>query len=266
MATAQRTWCDGEVRALVPEVLDEVTDRQLANLYAWGQHEELRPWLRANFATSIDGAVADSSGVSAGVSSPDDKRVFALLRALCDAVLVGAGTARTEGYGPVKVRESMTDLRQEAGLTLPPRLVVVTASGRLDPRSPMFTEAPADARTIVVTSSQAPEDNVTALETVADILIAGEDGVDLHDALNQLAGLGLHRLLCEGGPTLFGDLLHEGLVDDLCLTTSPLVVGRGSPPNPGLTGHADPHATARLASLIEAGDSLLARWLFTKDV
>ena len=101
MVNARRTWCDGAVRALVPDFLNDITDRQLATIYAWPTHDVNRAWLRVNFATSIDGAVADSSGVSAGVSSPDDKRVFALLRALCDAVIVGAGTARAENYGPV---------------------------------------------------------------------------------------------------------------------------------------------------------------------
>ena len=265
MVNARRTWCDGAVRALVPDFLNDITDRQLATIYAWPTHDVDRAWLRVNFAASIDGAVADSSGVSAGVSSPDDKRVFALLRALCDAVIVGAGTARTENYGPVTIRESMAALRAEAGLTTQPRLVIVSASAALDPNAAMFTNAPTNARTIVVTSHQAPPTNVQALAAVAEIVSVGDGSVDLRSAIDHLASLGLRRLLCEGGPTLFGDLLASQLVDDLCLTTSPLLVGRGAPPSPGLTGRSDVHAKTRLASLVQADDSLLARWLIAKD-
>lgn len=265
MVNSRPTWCDGAVHALVPDFLSNVTDRQLATIYAWPTHGVDRPWLRVNFATSIDGAVADSSGVSAGVSSPDDKRVFALLRALCDAVIVGAGTARAESYGPVTIRESMAELRAEAGLTTPPRLVLVSASAALDPNSAMFTDAPPNARTIVVTSNQAPPTNVRSLAAVAEVVRVGDGGVDLRSAIDHLQGLGLKHLLCEGGPTLFGDLLAAHLVDDLCLTTSPLLVGRGAPPSPGLTGHSDVRAKARLASLVQADDSLLARWLIAKD-
>ncbi len=266
MAKQRRTWCDVPVRTLIPEVTEDLTDSHLAGIYNWPTSTGA-PWLRANFAATIDGAVTDSAGLSEGVSSPDDKRVFALLRATCDAVLVGAGTARAEGYGPIRVRASMSEIRSGSGRVSPPRLVVISKSASLDPNQLMFTEAESSARTIVITVRQADPEKVSGLRNVADVLEVGDSDVDLRDVCRQLFDLGLQRLLCEGGPTLFADLLAADLVDDLCLTTSPLIAGRDDG-GTGLTGHTNlrkPQA-AQLASLVQAGDSLLARWLITKDV
>lgn len=249
------------MRALIPDVIEDLSDADLAQVYEW-PHERETTWLRMNFAASIDGAITDSEGLSAGVSSPDDKRVFALLRATCDAVLVGAGTARAEGYGPVKIRESMQPLRRKLGMTNPPRLVIITNSADLDPTSPAFVDADPAARSIVVSSASANPGQIAALQEVAEIVLVGESGVDLAAVRDRLSDLGLFRLLCEGGPSLFGDMLTAGVVDDLCLTTSPLIAGQSPENRTTLTGHnALPvHHSARLASLIQANDSLLARW------
>ncbi|MFA7265397.1 MAG: dihydrofolate reductase family protein [Candidatus Nanopelagicales bacterium] len=259
------------MRALVPDIIEDLSDSDLDHVYAWPAQRD-QTWLRMNFAASIDGCVTDNDGLSAGVSSPDDKRVFALLRATCDAVLVGAGTARAEGYGPVKVRESMSELRRRAGMTTPPRLVIITNSGNLDPASSAFVEADPRARTIVVTRGESHGTagsgpaRLTELAQVADIVLAGEEHVDLVSARTKLANLGLHRLLCEGGPSLFGDMLTAGVVDDLCLTTSPLIAGQSAENRTTLVGQdALPrHHDATLASLVQANDSLLARWLLRK--
>lgn len=256
------------MRALIPDIIEDLSDSDLAEVYAWPSQRD-QTWLRMNFAASIDGSVTDNDGLSAGVSSPDDKRVFALLRATCDAVVVGAGTARAEGYGPVKVRESMANLRRTLGMTTPPRLVIITNSGNLDPASSAFVDADSNARTIVVTrgrSGGATDTGATPrsqLAEVADMVLVGEEAVDLVLARTKLADLGLHRLLCEGGPSLFGDMLTAGVVDDLCLTTSPLIAGQSAANRTTLTGHdvLPAHHAATLASLVQAENSLLARWL-----
>ena len=257
---------------LIPELINNASDEQLAAVYRWPSHEQGsasgQPWVRANFAATIDGAITDSNGLSAGVSSADDKRVFALLRATCDAVVVGAGTARAEGYGPVRVRESMATVRRASGRAAPPRLVIISGSANLDPASSMFTETESGARTIVLTRQQAPSDNVSRLSLVADVVVCGDADVDLQACIDHLASLGLTRLVCEGGPTLFGDLLTARLIDDLCLTTSPLISSTPSESREALIGHHGirDSTPATLGSLVRAGNSLLARWLFTKDL
>lgn len=234
--------------------------------------DKSRPWLRVNFAASADGAVTGEDGKSRSVSGTADKLVFGLLRATCDAVIVGAGTARTEDYGQVIIRDSMEQLRAAQDRTQPPALVVVTRTADLDPGSKMFTNA--IVPTIVITCESAPPSARTALSEVADVVLCGEDSVDLTIMISRLAERGLQRLLCEGGPHLFADLLTAELVDDVCLTISPVLVGANITDGAGLahdpgriiagsTILCEP-VTLTLASAIESDGALLARYLVSR--
>jgi riboflavin biosynthesis pyrimidine reductase len=196
----------------------DLTDEDLARLYDYPPG----PWLRANFVASVDGA-AHLDGASAGLSSDADRRVFSLLRTLADVVLVGAGTARTERYGPVRTRELWRHLR--AGRPATPPIAVVSARLHLDPASSLISAAPPHARTIVITTAASPPDLRAELARRADVIVAGEETVDLKAALSALAERGHQRLLAEGGPHLFGQLVAADLVDELCLTISPLLTG-----------------------------------------
>ncbi|MDN5916829.1 MAG: pyrimidine reductase family protein [Pseudonocardia sp.] len=203
-----------------------------------------RPWVRANMVSSLDGAV-EVDGRSGGLASDADRRVFGLLRTRADVILVGAGTVRAEDY---------RGARRGAG-DLPPPIAVVTGSAELDPGARLFT----DTRTapIVITTADAPPDRRTAL---AD---AGGDVAALTDLrpatlLAELARRGLHRVLCEGGPTLLGAMVAADLVDELCLTLSPLLAaGRA-----GRTAVSDPAPprSMRLAGALEEDGSLFLRY------
>lgn len=197
-------------------------DDQLAASYR--VQDRLRPWLRVNFVTSADGAVTEN-GVSGGLSSKSDKRVFGILRRLCDVVLVGAGTVRIEGYGAMRLGNASTAWRIEHGL--PPQPVFAIASGALDldPASAIFTEAP--VRPVIFTTERAPADSRKAFQPVADVVVCGDDGIDAAAMRSALIDRGLPQILCEGGPTLFDTLLAAGLVDELCLTVSSRLEGGG---------------------------------------
>jgi riboflavin-specific deaminase-like protein len=181
-----------------------------------------RPWLRANMVSSLDGAAA-VDGRSAGLSTPADKTVFATLRALCDVVLVGAGTARAEGYRALRAKPAYAQLRAATGQRPAPVLALVSRRLDLDPASQLFHGG--GERTVVVTSETSDAGARARLGEVADILVAGEHEVDLGSALDQLHARGLTRALCEGGPSLLGDVVAAGLLDELCLTLAPKVVG-----------------------------------------
>ena len=211
-------------------------------------------YLRAGFVVSADGAIA-SEGSSRPLSGAADMAAFQALRAVSDAVLVGAGTVRREDYGPVRLRETGRAWRREHGRRGLPRLVVVSRSLDLDPTARCF---PPDRSTVVVTCAGAPEAARTGLAEVAEVVVAGQAEVDLPSAVAALRDRGLTRLLCEGGPTLLTDLLAARLVDELCLTLAPVVVGGA----PGLVTRALPAPLPlRLAHLLDAGDSvLLARY------
>ena len=193
------------------------------------------PWLRVNFVASLDGAV-EVAGLSAGLSNPADRHLFGVLRMQCDAVLVGAGTLRSEDYGPARMGEPQRGWRLERGYAPHPTLVVVSRSLDLDPDRPAFAGAP--ARAIVLAPESAPADRRDALTATTDVVTAGDDLVDLPTALSLLHRRGLRHILCEGGPHLFGELAAADLVDEVCLTVAPVLAGPGAgritagPPGP----------------------------------
>lgn len=206
---------------IFPSAGEELDDFAIADVYAYPRDT----WLRANFVASADGA-ADADGLSAGLSSPGDKRLFGLLRVLADVVLVGAGTARDEQYKPARRRPALARLREGRPATAP--ISLVSRSLDLDLAAPLFTETPPDARSIVITCEASPADRRAEIAKVADVIVAGESQVDLAQGLGELAKRGLSRVICEGGPSLLGSLTAAGLLDELSLTLSPALAGPGA--------------------------------------
>jgi len=185
-----------------------------------------RPFVRANMISSFDGAIA-VNGRSGGLGGPADHRLFQLLRSLADVVLVGAGTMRTERYGPVRLDDVHRRQREERGQSPVPPIAVVTRSCHLDWTSPFFTEA--ERRPIVITTADADPDAVARASDAADVIVCGDTGVDLTAALAELGRRGAASVLGEGGPALNGELAAAGLLDELCLTLSPRLVGGTGP-------------------------------------
>jgi riboflavin biosynthesis pyrimidine reductase len=212
------------------------------------------PSLRVGFVASADGAIS-VAGQSRGLQTESDGAAFRALRTVTDAVVVGAGTARKEDYGPVRLSPAGVEWRRAHGRSEQIPLVIISRSLDLDPAARFFTGG---LRPIVITCAVAPVQRRQALEQMAEVLVVGDEFVDLPAAAAALQERGLTRLLCEGGPTLFADLLAVGCVDDVFLTLSPMLVGTG----PGLL----PAALAQpvdleLRSLVDGGDgALLFRW------
>ncbi|WP_432836568.1 pyrimidine reductase family protein [Dactylosporangium sp. CA-092794] len=180
------------------------------------------PWLRLNFVSSLDGA-GHVGGKSEPLSGPADKRVFGLLRMLCDALVVGAGTVREENYHALRLSEERRAWRLARGLPEYPTLVVVSGRAGLDPTHRALADAP--VRPIVITRAGTDAGHLAG---VADVITTGDEGLDLPEAIRQLRERGLRQILSEGGPRLFGSLTAAGLVDELCLTLSPLLAGPGA--------------------------------------
>lgn len=214
-----------------------------------------RQSLRLNFVASIDGA-ATADGLAAGLSSPADKRVFDILRRLCDVVLVGAGTVRAEGYGSMRLDPAAVQWRRANGLADHPVFAIVSGKLALDPGSPVFTQAP--VRAAVVTLGASPRAKRDAFSGVADVLVCGEERLDARVMLAELARRGLRQVLCEGGPRLFGTLLEADCVDELCLTISPqLEAGEA----PRIAAGALPQARRMLLQhILVSGSTLLLRY------
>jgi riboflavin biosynthesis pyrimidine reductase len=236
------------VRMIFPSAGDELDLLRLAELYACPRDS----WLRANFVSSADGA-AYVDGRSTGLSGPDDKRIFGVLRVLTDVILVGAGTARAEEYKPARPRPSLASLREDRPASAP--IALVTRTLGLNLTSPLFTDTPPDARTIVITCAASDAELRAETAKVADVIVAGEESVDLAEALRELAGRGLTRVLCEGGPHLFGDLAAAGLVDELCLSLNPMLAGPGA--GRIIAGQPSPARPLALRHVLAGADSFL---------
>jgi riboflavin-specific deaminase-like protein len=184
-----------------------------------------RPWVLLDMVTSLDGATA-IEGRSGGLGGPADKLVFHALRSLADVILVGAGTARAEDYGSPRIPEPVQEVRVLRGQAAVPRLAVVSRSLDLPAGSRLFD---ADPPPMVITAPGAALALRAEIAQRADLVLAGhDDDVDLGMALATLREMGHEVVVCEGGPRLNGLLLAAGLVDELCLTVAPTMVGGGS--------------------------------------
>ena len=218
-----------------------------------------RGGLRVNMIESFDGA-ATSSGLSEGLQTPGDNRVFAALRDLADVVLVGAGTAVKEGYAPIDLAAERAARRRSLGLAPVLPTALVSRSLHLDPANPLFTSPPSGGKTIVFTCAAADPATRASLAEVSDVIVCGEGEVDLSLVRRSLAERGLLRVLCEGGPTLFATLAAAGILDEICLSISPLMAGPGSirivdgPSWPAQRGPFD------LLGLLEEDGALFARY------
>jgi len=244
------------MRRLLPSYAEDLRDADLVEAYAYPTG---RPWVRANMVSSLDGsAVVD--GRSGGLSSAADKKVFGVLRGLCDAVVVGAGTARAEGYRAPRAKQDYADLRAGLGHRPAPVLVLVSRRLDLDPASGLFVGAA--ERTLVVAPASSDPAARERLADVADVVVAGDREVDMTAALAALVDRGLTRVLCEGGPHLLRDIAAAGRLDELCLTLSPHLVAGFGPRI--LTGEAlEGHRHLGLEQLIEDEGTLLARYTAT---
>ena len=201
-----------------------------------------RPWVLANMVAGVDGSVA-IDGRTKEMSSEADRALFHHLRTLADVILVGAGTIRDENYGPHRPKDGSE----------PNPIAVVTNSIELDLASPFFTEAV--ARPIIVTSERSPAGARERAATVAEVLVVGDERVDIGAAVERLGGV----ILCEGGPTLLAELVRAGCLHELCLTLAP--VAGGDPGRIVSDSLAGTVSRWTLGSVLRDGDDVFLRYL-----
>ena len=203
------------MRRLLPEPCADVDPRDVYRL-----EDRTTAHLRVNMVASVDGAAAVEGRVGA-LSGQADQVLLHDLRVLCDVLLVGAGTVRAEGYGPLEMSAEDQRVRVEAGRLPVPRLAILTRTIDLDLSAPVFTEATRPP--LLLTTGLAPATRRRAAEAVAEVVVAGEDTVDLKEAVRELVDRGLPHILSEGGPHVLAELFLGDVVDELCLAIAPVV-------------------------------------------
>jgi riboflavin biosynthesis pyrimidine reductase len=207
--------------------------------------------VRANFVTSIDGMV-EVGGRSSPLSGPADRDAFMAMRAVADVILVGAGTVREERYGPVLLEPAVEDRRRSRDQAPTPPLAIVSNRADLNPAARVFA---GESKPLLLTT----DEGVAAhpdLAGVAEVVVCGDQWVEIAVAVDALVDRGLTGVLCEGGPTLLRSLIGADLLDELCWTVAPRLVGTG---HRGLLGDQvlpDP-ITLRLDRVYESDGALL---------
>lgn len=235
-----------------PSLPPDPTEQALGELF----DEPRSRWVRANMIATLDGAATGADHRSGSINDPADLRVFRTLRARADVVLVGAGTVRAEGYRTPQTPEPLRAGRRDRGQPDHPALAVLTASGDL----PVALLADDPAPWVFTTSDAAHLDRLS-LHLPPERLHVHDGVLEAATALETLSAAGLGRVLTEGGPHLLGELVAAGLVDELCLTWSPQLVGGSAMRVLAGTAWLVPARPARLAHLLHADGVLLGRWL-----
>ena len=252
-------WKDRRVRALWPIPSDELDDDALDAYYAWPPNR----WVRSNMVASVDGAAQSPLGGTSTLSSTADRRIIGVVRALADAVIVGAGTARSEGYRALRPRERYASQRHANQQASAPTLVIVSNSLDFADQRQLFE--PGEVRTIVATTRSVLSSAKHNILDSADVIECGETELDLAHLLDDLAGRGLTRVVVEGGPLLLGTFVGQRVLDDMAVTIAPTVVGGayadGAPSRIVGGDIVLPESQhVHLAHLLTEADSLFARY------
>ena len=239
--------------------IESLDDGRMTDLYAYPN--DLRAcWVRGNMIASLDGGATDD-GKAGGLAGPGDRALFGLMRQLADVILVGAGTVRIENYSGAQFSPAQRQARQRRGQAEVPPIAVVTNSGEFDHDAKLFTRT--EVPPLILTCTHAVADTRGRLGSVAEVIDASgphPDRVDGATVLKILADRKLFRVLAEGGPMFLSMLIEDGLLDELCLTIAPLLVGGMA--RRVAAGASEVHTAMRRSHLLtDDGGYLYARYV-----
>lgn len=225
---------------------------------------ERATWIAISAVTTTDGVIA-VRGSSRGIGGPGDRVAMRRIRRGADAVLVGAGTVRAEGYDAAMTGPEDVSWRRERGLADRPALVVATRSGDLG----AFGAGVRESRVVLL----GPLGAGVRLDDLRGRLRAGGSTLEVLDpdqgdgpgwphALRVLRDAGIRRVACEGGPTLNAQLLAAGVVDEVLLTVAPRILGVAvdGTTTAGFAGGRTFGGRLELRSAIPVGDEVLLRY------
>jgi riboflavin-specific deaminase-like protein len=242
------------LRRLLPEAGSLSAAELVHEWRPWEEPPPGRPHIAVNMVHTTDGR-ATVQGRTAPISSVADRQLFHALRTRVDAVMVGAGTLRVERYGRLVRDAARRDERRAAGLQPDPLAIIVSGSLDIPADLPLLQDP--DSRVVIVTASEDSLDGAQAQVRYMRF----PDGVDLPAALAELREDNRVRaVLCEGGPHLNASLVVAGLIDELFLTTFPVIAGGPSPLTIMDSAPLDAPVALELRSLCEHAGELFARY------
>jgi 2,5-diamino-6-(ribosylamino)-4(3H)-pyrimidinone 5'-phosphate reductase len=188
-----------------------------------------RPFVFINVAMTADGKIDTFERKGAAISSAKDKERVDKLRAESDAVLVGGHTLLDEDPKLTVRSESLRAERLARGLSANPMKVGITTKADIKPDSNFLNIGP--ARIVIFTTHQTSMEKIDSLRAHhVEVFVHEGPRVDLPSALRTLKGLGVNRLMVEGGGTMNFELMKLGLVDEVTAYVAPMVFGGANAP------------------------------------
>jgi 2,5-diamino-6-(ribosylamino)-4(3H)-pyrimidinone 5'-phosphate reductase len=219
-----------------------------------------KPHVSINMAMSADGKISTRRRETFSLGSNEDRFLMDVLRARCDAVVIGAQTLSLDGWA-VRVRDTSVRQKRIAKGKPPHPLNVVVSSGLdLPVRAQFFTFADTDK--LVVTTKKAPPAKIKKFERVSEVVVVPRMRVKPSDVLAILARRGIKKVLVEGGGTLNYSFFRDNLVDELYVTVTPRILGGSDAPTPvdGKGFLADSHVHLELVSSRRRGSEVFLRY------
>lgn len=242
-------------RQLIPEPAEVEVDELLSSLALERRAGPDRPYTAANFIATVDGRAA-FQGRSGALGDDGDKALFFGLREQVDAVFTGTGTIRAEHYGRILGDPERRRRRTEGGRSPEPLACIVTRTGDVPTDAPLFAEP--EARVVVFSPVEV---DFTSCAAQVELVRIDRGELTLTTVSKRLRrDFGVASLLCEGGPTVFGALLHENLADELFLTISPNLAGGGTAPTITNGPELSELRPLRLVWVLERAQALYTRF------
>jgi riboflavin biosynthesis pyrimidine reductase len=232
----------------------DTDDGRLAAFYSYP--EDLgRCWVRANMISSLDGGATDD-GKAAGLAGPGDRALFSRMRQEADVVLVGASTVRIENYSGAQMSLAQRQERQSRGQAEVPPIAIVTHGADFEHDAKIFTRT--EVPPLIMTSREAVDDARGRFGSMVEVIDSSgtqTDRVDLAVVLKTFAKRKLLRVLSEGGPGMISLLIEHGLLDELCVTIAPILVGGQA--RRIATGGGEAHTRMRRSHLLTDDEGYL---------
>lgn len=221
----------------------------------------MRPYVHVNVAISADGKLSTRERRQVRISGKEDFERVDRLRAESDAVMVGIGTVFADDPSLTVKAAELRKWRISKGFDENPIRVVVDSGARTPLDASILHKGAGDR--IIGCSSLAPRDRIGSLSKYADVLVAGNEKVDLSSLLNSLRARGVSRLMVEGGGTLIWGLLSDGLVDEItCYTGNLIIGGKDAPTLAEGSGFIREEDFARLSleNVVRMDEGVLLSW------
>jgi 2,5-diamino-6-(ribosylamino)-4(3H)-pyrimidinone 5'-phosphate reductase len=217
----------------------------------------MKPFVFINIASSVDGKISNDKRIQLRISCDEDFKRVDELRAKSDAIMVGIGTVLSDDPRLTVKSEKLRLERVKKGLPPNPIRVVVDSKCRIPLNAKVLDSS---ARTIVAVSKSADKSKVEKIKKLADVVVLGEDKVDLKALMEYLYSIGVRRVMVEGGATLNYGLLKEGLVDEIYVYYGNMIIGGARAPTIVDGNSFDPPIRLELIEVKTLGSGILAKW------